>query len=261
LVLQNGRRGVTVVVPPSFIFGSPKWKEGGNGGDLGPPQFFIWLYMAPLITTPKYSGKHILLSIVFAVLFIMFFFESTELIALGATFGIQVINSLYLFNDMYYANISGDRIGAVLIITSVIIFLLASTLLITGLIRLNIEYSAELQPLIINTVMRTSLTLFEIAFIVNYFLLVIVSIIYFLSYPFRIPSENTGGLSFYEGVAMFIKFVFSIASIGVGIYMIYMANIFTAFVNVPTIEMPITTKNLSTRTPIYHPTQPIRRRR
>jgi hypothetical protein len=167
----------------------------------------------------------------------MFFFPSTELIALSVTFILQVINSLYLFNDMYYANISGDRIGAILIVMAVIILLVASIILMYGLIALNTEYTVVPQSLQLNPIMRLSLTKFEIAFIVNYFLLVIVSTIYFLSNPFRIPTKATGSLTFLEVVAMSTKFFFSIGSIGLGIYMIYTANLFTSFAFVPVIQM------------------------
>jgi hypothetical protein len=160
-----------------------------------------------------------------------------ELIALGGLYGLQIIISLYLLNDFYYTNITGDKIGAFFIILSLLIVFIANTIIIYGLISFNINYTIQNKSLELNTIIREALSTYEFLYIINYAVLIILNIIYFLSFGFKIPSINDGGLSGIECFTMFIKFVFSIVSIGLGVLMVYNANIFASLSKMPVINI------------------------
>lgn len=181
--------------------------------------------------------KHIVLSVIFIILFVLLFQPSMELIGLGALYGIQIINTLYLFNDFFYTNIKGDDISMFLIILSLIISYVAFTIIIYGIVKLNIKYTIKPRDIQMNDLMRKSLTSFEILYIINYVVLIIISILYFLSLPIKIPTIKNGGLTFIELIINMVKIIFSIGSIVLSGIMLYDANVFALFIDTPVINI------------------------
>jgi len=152
------------------------------------------------------------------------------MIALGFLYVIQIVQSLFLFNDMYYSNISNNFIGYYFII-SVLLSFAAMTILIYGLLSMpdvaTEDTIGKMQSIELTYVKRKALSEFEIYYMVNYALLVILCILYFIvSMPVRIPTAKTGGLSIKESLVFMLGFVSSIGSMVMCGFMIYNACVF-----------------------------------
>jgi hypothetical protein len=171
-------------------------------------------------------------------LFLLLTQPKFELIAISALYGLQIINTLYILSDFYLTDIQGDdRIGAFFIILSLVVSFIAGTILIGGVISLNTQTNASPTEIPVTPQMAFALYGYEVSFILNYLVIAILCIIYFLSLPFRIPTNKVTAYTNMEAVALFAKFIFSVATIGLSGGMLYFANLFAMFVNTPIIRV------------------------
>jgi len=182
--------------------------------------------------------KYIIFTIIFFTLFGLWLYPEYELLGLSSVMGMQIFLTLYLLNDLYYVEIGRDRIGATFIVLSLLLSFFAMVVIINGLVNLHINYNINGMPLKVEGTPRSALSMFEVVYIFEYIFVAIITTLYFLTTPFRVPTkENGGGYNFGEGIRIGIKFIFSLASVFGGFLLIYHANHFSQFARGKVIDL------------------------
>lgn len=163
--------------------------------------------------------------IVFVLTCVCLFNNNLELIGFGLLFVINLITSLNVANDILNYNLNNDIIMFILAIGLTFTFVSIFLMLIT-LGSLHIKYTKEGTPIILSKKNRTDLDNFKIIVITNICVLGVLCFLFFISNKsfFFINFNSQYLLNFF---ILFIKIIFSIGTIGMSSYLVYLSNHFS----------------------------------
>jgi hypothetical protein len=163
--------------------------------------------------------------IIFVLACVCLFNRNLELIGFGLIFVINLITSLNVANDIINNKLNNDIIVFVLAIGMTFTFVSIFLILIT-IGSLHIKYTKAGTPIILSKDNRKKLDDFKIILITNISVLGVLIFLFFVSDKsfFFINFNSNYLLNFF---ILFIKFIFSLGTIGMSSYLIYLSNLFS----------------------------------
>jgi hypothetical protein len=163
--------------------------------------------------------------IIFVLVCVCLFNSNLELIGFGLLFVINLITSLHIANDIINYKLNNDIIVFILSIGLTFTFVSIFLMLIT-LGSLHIKYTKAGTPIVLSTKNRKKLDDFKIIVITNICVLGVLCFLYLISNKsfFFIDFNSQYLLNFF---ILFIKIIFSIGTVGMSSYLVYLSNIFS----------------------------------